>query len=72
MESLDTEPVEKCYARVDRFEQAVRAHAFKGAQHPADREDIEREYHRSKRELNMWIDEIKRKVRAANAAEKPS
>jgi len=36
---------------LQRFEEAVRAHAFIGASHPADHLAIEREYEEAKRTL---------------------
>lgn len=36
---------------LDRFEAAVRAHAFRGASHPGERPGIDAEYENSKRAL---------------------
>ena len=36
--------IEQIYQAVDRFDRAVRAHAWRGSGHPADIPNIEREY----------------------------
>ena len=43
---------------VERFEEAVRAHAFKGAQFPAEHYYIEKEYGDSKNELLKYLKEV--------------
>ena len=47
---------------VDRFEEAVRDHAWKGAKHPLAQADIEQEYQESKQAL-MDALRVKRSTR---------
>lgn len=40
---------------ITRFENAVRVHEMKGAQHPEDHEQIERDYQRAKATLRQFM-----------------
>ena len=46
------------WKRVEAFEEAVREMAFIGTKDPEDAEEVEREYLRTKRELDSWISRL--------------
>lgn len=48
----------KARRAMKRFEKAVRAHAFRGAQPVEDWEDIDREFNNAKRELANYLQYI--------------